>query len=44
MLAWAAWPQREKRWGAFLADPNGTRWLPRRARMASSSENITVSC
>jgi len=36
--------EREKRWGAFLADPEWSRWSPGRRRMASSSRASAASC
>ena len=44
MLAWDSMAEREKRWGAFSPIPNGSRWSPRRRRMASSSRTSAASC
>jgi hypothetical protein len=31
ILAWDSMAEREKRWDAFLADPNGSLWSPKRS-------------
>jgi NIPSNAP len=44
MLAWDSMAEREKRWAALSPIPNGSRWSPRRSRMAKSSRTSTASC
>ena len=44
MLAWDSMAEREKRWALFSPIPNGSRWSPRRRRIASSSRTSAASC